>query len=846
MARTTARARQLMRSTGAGVLMSRTGTVVLRAPVSCGLLVLIWFLAVVTGSVRNGPSHATASEMSLGIPNITDGHLWTLWTSGLFASGPGEYVLGSIAILAVAVPVERRIGSRRFTLAALVSQGLGAALALLVAQVASLVPNLWGRELHTHLTEDPLAWVLGVLLASTTAMGTLWRRRIRTLLLVFLVTAALFAGHLQDVNRVTAALAGLLAGPLLFGRGVRRPVLGGTIRERRTLVALMVAASVLGPIFAALSPHSIGPLSALRELFEQVPYTPRELVEVCADPALHDECRKGQQALRLSGAGPLVANLMPSVLLLIGAEGLRRGRRAAWFLSVGGHIVLIVVAAASTIVRVTEQDETRSLLYGIHRHSSVSMELAPLLALVSVLALLLLTRTLFDVRAPQGTYRRVWAGTAAAAGIALVTYVVVGTLVADGFDRDPGIGTLLRDAPRRLLPPVYLQLFEPPVMPLDTAATLLFEWIGVIVWVAFCVLLWRSFLVPPAGVDLGDEQRVRELLHDPGGGSMSWMTTWAGNRHWFGTDGRHAVAYRVHSGVALTATDPIGERASMTETIDEFAAYCLGNGWTPCLYSVGEETATIARDHGWTCLQVGEETVVDLADLAFKGKKFQDVRTALNRAAKDGIEARWTTFAAAPLSVTEQIVDISEEWVADKGLPEMGFTLGGVAELRDPEVRLLLAVDANDHVHAITSWMPVHRDGKVVGLTLDFMRRRSDGFRPAMEFLIASAARSAADEGLEFLSLSGAPLASMDGGSGLDRGALDALLDLLGRTLEPVYGFRSLLAFKAKFQPRYRPLYMVFPDPAALPTIGIAVGRAYLPHMSLEEGGRLVTHLLRR
>ncbi|MCW3468787.1 DUF2156 domain-containing protein [Rhodococcus pyridinivorans] len=427
-----------------------------------------------------------------------------------------------------------------------------------------------------------------------------------------------------------------------------------------------------------------------------------------------------------------------------------------------------------------------------------------------------------------------------------MTYVVVGTLVADGFDRDPGIGTLLRDAPRRLLPPVYLQLFEPPVMPLDTAATLLFEWIGVIVWVAFCVLLWRSFLVPPAGVDLGDEQRVRELLHDPGGGSMSWMTTWAGNRYWFGTDGRHAVAYRVHSGVALTATDPIGERASMTETIDEFAAYCLGNGWTPCLYSVGEETATIARDHGWTCLQVGEETVVDLADLAFKGKKFQDVRTALNRAAKDGIEARWTTFAAAPLSVTEQIVDISEEWVADKGLPEMGFTLGGVAELRDPEVRLLLAVDANDHVHAITSWMPVHRDGKVVGLTLDFMRRRSDGFRPAMEFLIASAARSAADEGLEFLSLSGAPLASMDGGSGLDRGALDALLDLLGRTLEPVYGFRSLLAFKAKFQPRYRPLYMVFPDPAALPTIGIAVGRAYLPHMSLEEGGRLVTHLLRR
>ena len=177
----------------------------------------------------------------------------------------------------------------------------------------------------------------------------------------------------------------------------------------------------------------------------------------------------------------------------------------------------------------------------------------------------------------------------------------------------------------------------------------------------------------------------------------------------------------------------------------------------------------------------------------------------------------------------------------------MGFTLGGLAELHDPEVRLLLAVGRDDHIHAVTSWMPVYRDGTLVGLTLDFMRRRSDGFRAAMEFLIASAALSAQEEGLEFLSLSGAPLASAENGTaGLDRGALDALLDLLGRTLEPVYGFRSLLAFKAKFQPRHRPMYMVFPDAAALPAIGIAVGRAYLPHLSMEESGQLLTQLLRR
>jgi len=818
-----------------------------RAPVSLALLAVIWFLALTTGSLRRGPSPELASRISAGVPSLGDGHVWTPWTSGLFASGLTEYLVTGLAVLLIAAPVEYRIGSRRFAIAVFVSQGVGTALAVAVALLVSKVSGSWGSELHTHLTQDPLPWILGALLAATAEMNTLWRRRIRTLVLVSLVTTVLFAGHLQDLTRLSVAVVGLLVGPILFGRAARSPVLGGTIRERRTLVALVVAASVLGPILAAFSPHAIGPLSALRELVDQVPYSPRELLDVCADPALHDECRKGQQALRLSGIGPVVMNLMPSILLFVAAEGLRRGRRAGWLLSVYGHLALVAVTAASVLVRITEQDEARSLLYGIHRHRSIYGEWVPLLPLVAVLVLLLATRRLFDIRAERGTYRRVWLGTLAAAAAALLIYLVLGTALSDGFDRDPGIGTLLRDAPRRLLPPVYLQLFEPPVMPLTTGATLLFEWIGVVVWATFCLLMLRSFHTPSAGHDLGDEHKVRELLHSPGGDSMSWMTTWSGNSYWFSSGGRHAVAYRVHSGVALTTGGPVGDRSSLDSAVDEFAAYCLGNGWTPCFYSVGEDIAAIAREHGWSRLQVAEETVVDLPGLAFKGKKFQDVRTALNRARKDGIEAGWTTFAEAPLSVKEQIVDISEEWVADKGLPEMGFTLGGLAELSDPEVRLLPAIGPDGHVHAVTSWMPVYRDGVPVGLTLDFMRRRSDGFPVAMEFLIASAALLAQQEGLRFLSLSGAPLANADDGeSDDDRGALDALLDLLGRTLEPVYGFRSLLAFKAKFQPRYRPVYMVFPDAAALPAIGIAIGRAYLPDLSWEESGRLLTRLLRR
>jgi lysylphosphatidylglycerol synthetase-like protein (DUF2156 family) len=58
---------------------------------------------------------------------------------------------------------------------------------------------------------------------------------------------------------------------------------------------------------------------------------------------------------------------------------------------------------------------------------------------------------------------------------------------------------------------------------------------------------------------------------------------------------------------------------------------------------------------------------------------------------------------------------------------------------------------------------------------------------------------------------------------------------VLGSALEPYYGFRSLQVFKSKFQPQYNPLYLVFPDEAALPRIGLALTRAYLPNARLRE-----------
>ncbi len=358
-------------------------------------------------------------------------------------------------------------------------------------------------------------------------------------------------------------------------------------------------------------------------------------------------------------------------------------------------------------------------------------------------------------------------------------------------------------------------------------------WVGEL---AMLLINRRAFRVPlrrrvPGGVAAGEDdalQRARGLLTTLGGSTMSWMTMWPEMRYYFTADGRGYVGYERHAGVAIALADPVAPEGTIADAVTEFTTSAERGGLIPCLFSVTDVAAEAARAAGWRTVQIAEDTLIDLPGLAFKGKKWQDIRSALNKAKREGITFKVVTLAEEPFAVLAQVRAISEQWVGDKGLPEMGFTLGGVDEALDPAVKVGLAIDGTGSIHGVTSWLPVYAQGGAIrGWTLDVMRRRTDGFRSVMEFMIASACTAFGAEGAAFISLSGAPLARGDEPGELDRA--DRLLDKLGGALEPFYGFRSLHAFKAKFSPRYEPVHLAFRDEADLPRIGVALTRAYLP-----------------
>jgi Phosphatidylglycerol lysyltransferase, C-terminal len=128
---------------------------------------------------------------------------------------------------------------------------------------------------------------------------------------------------------------------------------------------------------------------------------------------------------------------------------------------------------------------------------------------------------------------------------------VVGTrLLARQFTPRPRFLDALADLPTRFLPPGYLGEVETTFTPLRPAATVLYEWTGVVFWaVALAATTW---VLHRTSVPAGDAAAARALLIRTGGSSLAWSATWSGNSYWFDARGRAAVAYRVLSGVALT------------------------------------------------------------------------------------------------------------------------------------------------------------------------------------------------------------------------------------------------------------------------------------------------------
>jgi phosphatidylglycerol lysyltransferase len=809
-------------------------------PFSTAIVVLVAVAAPIARACL-GSAKVVRAQLGTGYEPLFDqNRWWTLATSTIVTESVGHLLLTLVLLVTVLGTAERLMGTRRtaivFAACAAVGPTAGAGLQFL----GGLSGEFWSRQVTELVALDPATAIAGTLMAASSFTGRLWRRRIRVVMMLVALAFVLYSGQPADLYRLLAVVAALPLGRLL--RSVRPPIgwVRSSAHEARVLMSTVVAITALGPMIALVTGSRRGPLSPLVQLLSsQVPDASQTLSR-CQVFAMNSGCVHELTLQRIDSPGAILVTITPLLLLLVSAWGLLRGRRFAVWLAAGVNGLLGILGVFYFGLL-----PTIGLPYPVRRSSATSWEtgfaliLTVAIPLVIAVALILMRRQFPLQSSRRNVLAYLIAIAVAAVGLAAL-YVIGGLLVRDtAFTSSVTLGTLLSDVVERFIPVSFLKRETIEFLPSTTIGRLLYYGIGPVFWLIVIVGAIRPLRDTPALAQPGVIAKVRSLLKVGGGDSLAFMASWPGNFYWFDPESELAIAYRLVGRIAITLGAPFGALDPKSATVGRFSRFCDEKGWVPVFYSVDASLGDVFAAMGWHTMVVAEETVVRPAAWQTTGKKWQDVRSSINRAERAGITAVWTAYASLRRVTAAQLADISEQWIADKDLPEMGFTLGGLDELRDPEVRLMLAVDEDGRVQAVTSWLPSYRDGRVVGWTLDFMRRQPESINGVMEFLVAEAALMMQADGIEFMSLSAAPLAHMSGSSG-DTSTIDRILALLSSALEPVYGFRSLLTFKNKFQPEHRPLLMAYPDPVALPAIGLALTRAYLPTLTVKQAARLV------
>lgn len=204
------------------------------------------------------------------------------------------------------------------------------------------------------------------------------------------------------------------------------------------LVALCLVAAALGPMIASLYDNAAGPFNTFSEIYLSHRLTPDEVADFCSVSA-HD-CARAHAVQRIFDTpARLMATLFPALLLVL-AEGLRRGLRFAWRITVATE--LLWTAMLVVLFAETSTGSSDVLQYFVE---------ALLLPMVTV-GLLLATRKRFTLRLPRAVLGRLFAVVGGALAVASAAYTGLGVLAAGQFEPGATFRGLVHGLPAQFLP----------------------------------------------------------------------------------------------------------------------------------------------------------------------------------------------------------------------------------------------------------------------------------------------------------------------------------------------------------------------------------------------------------
>ncbi|NOU35479.1 MAG: DUF2156 domain-containing protein [Kiritimatiellaceae bacterium] len=519
-----------------------------------------------------------------------------------------------------------------------------------------------------------------------------------------------------------------------------------------------------------------------------------------ASPAIIDKIQEWIP-LEVSQHGRFVLFLSGAMLLAL-ARGLRRRKRVAW------NMTAAILSAAAVL------DFTQTFNWN---RSAV--------ALVILMALFR-RRSLFDARSDAPSFRL----GIAAAGVMFLLLASYGTIAIHGLGARGVFGDPLS----------WSEAFHGAVSAALQIKTELNELAGreashflhtirlqgLFIGFFALIMVLRPVILRKQAHSPEDFENVKWLVDTYSDDPMAVFALLPDKHYYFEEGVEGVVAYALWWNVAVVLADPICKPDCREKLVHGFIRHCRSCDWKPVFYCSHYTNRDIYERIGFQLIRIAEEARLRLADFKLDGARFQNLRTARNKARKNGLIFGWYGGEGSlPDEQMEgQLLELSKEWLKRKRGGEMGFDLSsfdlqairekGAAVVRSPDGRL----------EAFATW---HTYDHNKGRCLDIMRSRAET-RDVMDFLILEAIQSFRDQGIEEISFGSAPLANTADPS--EHSMYDRSIRFVFENLERFYGYKRLFFFKQKYQPCWEARYLSYPCGTSLLLVGMAIAGVHLTH----------------
>ncbi|MCE9647729.1 MAG: phosphatidylglycerol lysyltransferase domain-containing protein [Chloroflexi bacterium] len=501
----------------------------------------------------------------------------------------------------------------------------------------------------------------------------------------------------------------------------------------------------------------------------------------------------------VSRGGHLTSALAGFALLLL-AVSLWRGKRVGWLLTVG----ILSISIPTHLIKGLDYEE------------------AAFAALL--LVLLILTRRNFRARSDAPSVRAGLYAVSASLGFTLA-YGVLGFYLLDRhFQVNFGFWAAIRQTIV-----MFVAFYDPGLQPITGfgkyfADSIYMVGAGTGAYALFMLLRPVLARLLPS---TDERARAWDIVRAHGRSSLARYALFDDKLHYF-SPGGSLISYVIENRVALALGDPIGPPEDLESAIQSFKDLCSLNDWVPAFYQIMPDRLDAYQKLNFDALPLGQEASVDVSAFTLEGSENKNVRNAYNKMLRNGYKV---AVQSPPHStrMLRELRSISDDWLATRGMKEMGFSLGWFDEEYLNTCPILLVRDGEGFIDAFANIVTEFQANEVA---VDLMRHRSFSEKGIMDFLFVSLFLWAKEQGVASFNLG----LSTFSGIGEKRAdpALQRTIRFIYENVNRFYNFKGLHAFKEKFHPVWSRRYLAYPDPVNLPAVSISLIRANFRSSSAE------------